>query len=356
MNEECRGNVDDLEKRSGNLEILPQMRFKTLLWIMTLIMRKRVVEVLLVYRKFSNGVLSGLKTRSVHYHKLKSYSDSFEIRSLDIEDFGRKAKAFYIDEGPRDFSSPPMLIIGGTAQTISTFTMHIKPLAKLGRVIFIELRGQGSTELASEHAHMKQHVEDLHNILAELGLQRVNLVGFSFGGRIALAYAAHHPAQVNKLSITGVCYSRPKLGELILKSWAEALQRGNLRDCAWSFLLNGYSPAFIEKYFANFSSFVDMVVTANKVEKLYDLIRLSHASDKEDLPYGVIACTARIRCPTQIIAATEDRIAGYNECLELGRRIDTCVSSISLSAGHLAPFEQPSQWRKALTDFLLYSP
>ena len=115
---------------------------------------------------------------------------------------------------------PPVVVLGGTAQTIATFAPHIRHLSANRRLIIPELRCQGQTELLSYNGTMRQHVTDVENILHALEVEeRVDLVGFSFGGRIALAVAAHKPYIVSKISITGVPWNRPPLGSLILKSW-----------------------------------------------------------------------------------------------------------------------------------------
>eukprot|EP01031_Cornospumella_fuschlensis_P028100 gene28100-33932_t len=303
--------------------------------------------------RFSKGATVRYLSHSVARHPskagVKQYSASFEVKHLFIEDFGKRSRVSYIDENPSGHSGHPLVIVGGTAQTINTYTMHIKPIAKSRRLVIIEMRGQGSTELDTRYATMRQHVEDLHAVTEALGIRTLDLSGFSFGGRLAIAFAAHHPGKVARLSVTGVPLHRPRLGALVLRSWQEALQRGNLRDCAWSFILNGYSSEFIEKYADKLPGLVDMVLEANKVERLYDLVRLSGEGGPE---YAVPHCAPLIQCPTQIIAATEDRIAGHESVLDLQGVVRNVTNVTSLRAGHLAPFEQPVAWRKALLDFL----
>eukprot|EP01039_Chlorochromonas_danica_P010008 gene10010-11068_t len=289
--------------------------------------------------------------RSQHGVVVKAYSDSYEIRSLDLHDHGHQRKVFYVDEGRSEEDESPILLLGGTAQTVNSFTLHISQIARHRRLIIPELRGQGKTELSSEFATMGQHVQDVCDIIKALGLRKVHLAGFSFGGRVALAVAAHHPDLVDKLSLTGICYSRPPLGQMILKSWEEAAGRGNMRECAWSFILNGYSQSYIERYSSRIPSFIDMVVEANQASRLHDLIRLSHRADS----FSVEACAPNVIASTQIIAATEDRIAGYEACLDLAQHVP-CQDVVTLQAGHLAPFEQPVQWRKALLDFISKTP
>ena len=63
----------------------------------------------------------------------------------------------------------------------------------------VELRCQGkTTELLSSESSIEQQATDLENILQALEIERCNLVGFSFGGRVAIAMAAHKPQYVGE--------------------------------------------------------------------------------------------------------------------------------------------------------------
>jgi pimeloyl-ACP methyl ester carboxylesterase len=137
---------------------------------------------------------------------------------------------------------------------------------------------------------------------------------------------------------------------LILQSWKEGLLEGHLRNSAWSFILNGYSTEFITKYKDRLPAFVDMVVGANDAKKLCDLLVFSHVHISDEL-YGVPACASKITMPTQVIGATEDRIAGFEPVRLLSERIADSIFC-EIKSGHLAPFENPNQWRKLLLDFM----
>ena len=147
------------------------------------------------------------------------------IRYVVIEDVDSELRGVRVFDScetlpPSPFPYPPVVVLGGTAQTISTFIPHIRHFSAHRRLIIPELRCQGQTELLSYNGTMRQHVTDVENILHALDIdQSVDLVGFSFGGRIALAVAAHKPYLVSKISVTGVPWNRPPLGAMILKSW-----------------------------------------------------------------------------------------------------------------------------------------
>jgi hypothetical protein len=95
-----------------------------------------------------------------------------EIRDVD----GVKRKIYYVDLGT-DKSNVPLVILVGTAQTVNSFSPHHRQIAKTRRLIIIELRCQGMTELLSEYGSIEQHVKDFILIMNVLGLNSIHLAG-----------------------------------------------------------------------------------------------------------------------------------------------------------------------------------
>ena len=276
-----------------------------------------------------------------------------ESSTICVRDRGGYGDVFYLDRSPYGNVSqqhPPLLLIGGTAQTVNSFTPHIQKVSATRRLIIPELRGQGRTSLDTSSISMGQYISDIKTFSSELGLDCVDVAGFSFGGRVALALAAHCPTLVNRLSITAIPLQRPPLGRMILNSWQISLAKGNMLDCAWSFILNGYSEEYIGLNYERLPAFVDMIVANNQASKVYDLIRLSSTGEPGDY-YSIPICASMVCCPTQVIGATQDRIAGVESVRDLAKHI-AGARYTELNTGHLAPFEAPLQWRKALLEFL----
>lgn len=120
----------------------------------------------------------------------------------------------------------------------------------------------------------------------------------------------------------------------------------DFRSAAWSFLLNGYSQRFIDAHYLRLPKFVELVMEGNNPEKLFCLMQGIHGPDDA---YSVSACAPLVRCPTQVIGATEDRIAGMCEVRRLAEVISSS-SLVEIAAGHLAPFEEPVLWRRRLME------
>lgn len=66
-------------------------------------------------------------------------------------------------------------------------------------IIRYDLRGHGKSELGDDDISIDLLTDDLKNLLDELGVEKVNLVGFSLGGAISLNFAVKYPSRVSSL-------------------------------------------------------------------------------------------------------------------------------------------------------------
>ncbi|MER5713215.1 MULTISPECIES: alpha/beta fold hydrolase [unclassified Streptomyces] len=73
-------------------------------------------------------------------------------------------------------------------------------LAEAGhRVVRCDLRGFGASPIDAPHTH----ADDVRDLLDHLGADRAAVVGSSFGGQVALEFAARHPGRVSALALLG---------------------------------------------------------------------------------------------------------------------------------------------------------
>jgi pimeloyl-ACP methyl ester carboxylesterase len=76
------------------------------------------------------------------------------------------------------------------------------PVAQIADVLLYDLRGHGKSERTPDGYTLADHVEDLHALLATATPDRpAHLVGNSFGGLLALAFAVRHPDRVASLTL-----------------------------------------------------------------------------------------------------------------------------------------------------------
>ncbi|AFV05097.1 MULTISPECIES: 2-succinyl-6-hydroxy-2,4-cyclohexadiene-1-carboxylate synthase [Dehalobacter] len=82
------------------------------------------------------------------------------------------------------------------------------------RLILVDLTGHGSTEKPSalQPYGLPTLLETLHDLIQQLELVQYSVIGYSMGGRIALAYALQYPREIAKLIMESASYG--EYGEL----------------------------------------------------------------------------------------------------------------------------------------------
>ncbi len=256
----------------------------------------------------------------------------------------RRAPA--VDEG-----RPPIVLVGGMTQTLSSWGAHVRPLAERRPVIVYEARGQGTTELALADCSVPRHVEDFANLHAALGVSGpVDLCGFSFGGRIAIAIAAERPDLVRKLVCSGVALDRGVLGRLIVQGWRAALGTGDLEALARVSLPDILGPAYLEANAKLVDAMVRASIERNRYEGVVALMRatLDLPADSPWLP-GTLA--ARVRAPTLCLSGALDRLAPPAEAAALAALLHA-EHHVFPDVGHTVAIEAPIAWREAVLAFL----
>jgi proline iminopeptidase len=104
---------------------------------------------------------------------------------------------------------PLLLLHGGPGADHSDFLPYLQPLARKYRLVLVDERGSGRSErLADARGYtLENMVRDLEQLRAHLRLERWVVLGHSFGGILAQAYAVRHPRRVAGLILAGTASS-----------------------------------------------------------------------------------------------------------------------------------------------------
>lgn len=98
---------------------------------------------------------------------------------------------------------PPLLLLHGFTGALSNWDAFFPEWRRYFTVIAADIIGHGETDAPEEASRfsMRQATNDLAVLLDKLGFERVNVLGYSMGGRLALAFACHYPEKVNRLML-----------------------------------------------------------------------------------------------------------------------------------------------------------
>jgi pimeloyl-ACP methyl ester carboxylesterase len=167
------------------------------------------------------------------------------------------ARLHYLDSGAMLSESPPIVLIHGNPGSVADYDRLISVLKTNHRVIAIDRPGHGYSERPDVRAATPSaQARAIHAALEELGVHRPVIVGHSWGGAVALAYALDFPADVAGLALLAtraypvdtppdalyVMLRRPVIGPLLRHTLIPVLGRGTLETR----FANAYRPDTIE--------------------------------------------------------------------------------------------------------------
>lgn len=96
---------------------------------------------------------------------------------------------------------PPVILLHGFPETNFSWRFQIPVLAERYRVIAPDLRGYGETEKPAAGYDKRNMAKDLRELMRELDIPKVVLVGHDRGARVATRFAKDYPDLIDRLVV-----------------------------------------------------------------------------------------------------------------------------------------------------------
>lgn len=240
-------------------------------------------------------------------------------------------------------AGPPLVLIPGLAGGFELLGPLARLLAEHFRVISYQLRGEDDCFALRRRFGLRDLVEDLDEFIGWHGLERPTLFGVSFGGVLALEYAARFPNRLQHLVVQGAGGRFEK--SLLQRMAGVVLSRYPLPSD------NPFVNQFFNLLFGQrqrpgpLFQFVTRQCWQTDQSIMVHRLRLVEQFDMEGR-------LERIRVPTLALAGDRDLLVSERNLDYLSQGIPNCKVVRLTGCGHLAFVTQPRRVAEEVKQFL----
>ena len=272
-------------------------------------------------------------------------------------------------------SGPETLVAvhGGPGNSLTSILADLEPLAKNRRVIYYDQRGNGRSDLMNdddENLSIKKHIQDLEAVRVHFKLDKMTLLGNSWGGLLIGYYAAAHPDRVERL----IFHSPAPPTRVLLSEMDAEVQRRLKRQYSdeqlkrlavlarWQTWLKASDPRAVcnEMYTMVLSVYVFNIESMKLIkgdvcsgpEESVRRQRFVTAQIWQSLgDFNLLPSLGVVKAPALVIHGTADVIP-LKASEAWARAMPNARLFVIEKSGHMPQFEQPEIFFRAVETFL----
>jgi len=271
---------------------------------------------------------------------------------------------------------PLIILHGGPGASHQYFLPYLLPLARRNTLIFIDERGSGRSQRIEDPSGytVEAMVEDVESVRLALGFHSVSVLGHSYGGVLAQAYALKYQEHLTHLILCSTFHSTRRMNRVFadmkkkmspeLRERIDHFEKAGLFGQGKDYERNRYPAAYMvaawgEGYFPYlFQSHPDANYDpTNTTDISWDLYREMWGSHGEFVIDGNLTSVEYADRLPSITVPTLITVGDHDECApELAQEMHDMIRGSKLvilpHSGHMTFVDQPSRFLSAVDDFL----
>jgi proline iminopeptidase len=275
-------------------------------------------------------------------------------------------------------SGPPLVVVhGGPGADHTYFLPYLLPLARTHRLVFIDERGSGRSQRLQDTSQytVENMADDVEAVRQALKLGKISLLGHSYGGVLAQAYALKYQQNLSHLILNSTFPSTKQMNEVLAREKAQMrvdklkrlneLEEAGLfgRGEAWEhgrypaeYAALAWGPGYFPfLYGARPDPTYDPM--GQETGTSWELYRVMWGEHGEFVIDGNLKSVeyvdrlSTIRVPTLVMAGDHDE-CDPSLSKEMHEKIAGSELVILPNSGHMNFVDQPDLWEKTMESFL----
>jgi|SRR5690625_1946240 len=279
---------------------------------------------------------------------------------FDVEGMGS------VPDGPVMRQKPVCFVLhGGPGGDHTLFKPYLTPLADTMQLVYIDNRGSGFSDHGPQSSYtLENNVEDVEALREHLGLEKIVLMGQSYGGITALSYAVKYPERVAGLILitTSSSYRFIERSMQVLEEKGTEEQKA-VAERALNGLFESNDEYF--NYLQTTGSLYSYAVNENPTEEEIQMMEdamkrcnINYEAANEGFKkdgflrsYNVTDELHKVTSPTLIITGRHDWIATVQESLEMAEKLPDNELVIFEKSSHMVMSDEYELFISTVKEF-----
>ncbi|PAF18005.1 2-succinyl-6-hydroxy-2,4-cyclohexadiene-1-carboxylate synthase [Terribacillus saccharophilus] len=261
-------------------------------------------------------------------------------------------KFHFIESGSAN-ASDTLLLFHGFTGTHQTWLPFLESWSEKHHVIAVDMPGHGQTAIQDDLT-MNRFTDTVAEFLDQHGITDVKLLGYSMGGRAALAFACRYPDRISEMLLESASPGLRSEEERLARQMQDERLARRLETDGLVQFIDFWEKIPLFDTQKNLPEFIQQIIREERLSQqatgLASSLR-TMGTGKQDSYWDELSYLDK---PVILVAGSMDhKFVGINQ--EMEKRLPAAELHIVATAGHCVHVEQPRIFDKIVRRYLLHN-
>lgn len=230
----------------------------------------------------------------------------------------------------------PIVVLNGIMMSCGSWGEFVEPFSAHNRLILLDMLDQGKSDKMTEPFSQALQTEVVLALLDHLGLEKVCMLGISYGGEVAQRFAVKYTHRLERLALFNTTPATGPWLKDIGDAWNLAASDPEAYYLTTIPVI--YSPKFYKDNHAWMENRRKVLAPVFSNRAFIDsMIRLTNSS----ADFDVTAELHKVDIPTLVVSCEQDYLTPIEEQKRIVSLIPNCEYAVIPGCGHASMYEKP---------------
>lgn len=241
-----------------------------------------------------------------------------------------------------------IVLLNGIMMSTSSWNSFIDVFSRNNRLVLIDFLDQGKSQKSDKPYDQILQSDIVKGVIDELKIDKIHLVGVSYGGEVALNFALKYQENLSSLILANTTSYTTQLLRDVGKCWNYAAKNHDGRAFFKATMPFIYSVEFYEENIDWLKKREDLFVTIFDDAWYEAYIRLVDSAENLDIREEI----EKIKVPTLIISAEYDITTPIRYQKVIHEKIQNSKWVLIKGSGHASMYEKPQEFASNILGFI----